>query len=358
MQRDSARLRESAARLAEVVEANLASAMHALLKGDDALANVTALRDKRANRMLREITQDCHAFIARHLPSGGHLRLVSSILRLATELERIGDYSVTISREAVHLSHPPQGIIRRELEAMAADALQMLRQAMQSFNQGNAELARGTKAMADQVGRRLAVAVADLVSQADTGKETVKDLLDLFVIFQMLERVSDRAKNLCEETLFATVGETKPLKIYQVLFVDTENRLASQMAEFIGMKTYGDTARFSSGGSHPAAAIDPRLAQFMQRHGHDLGDAAPKRIELNDDIEEVTDVIISLEGPVRQHVSSIPFHAAFLAWDLEPLPELPGEADKWRPYEHLYRCISVRIRDLMDLLRGEGDGSP
>ena len=71
--------------------------MHALLTRDRELAAEVILGDLPINREVRAIDALCHAFVARHLPSAGHLRFVSSVLRLNVELERIGDYAVTIA---------------------------------------------------------------------------------------------------------------------------------------------------------------------------------------------------------------------------------------------------------------------
>ena len=83
---------------------------------------------------MREIDRLCHKFIAVHLPSGTHLRLLSSIIRMNIELERIGEYAVTISREEVQLSSPPAGMTGREIERLSSETLLMLNQSIKDFN--------------------------------------------------------------------------------------------------------------------------------------------------------------------------------------------------------------------------------
>ena len=79
--------------MGDLVEASVSNATKAFLTENAALANHTVLSDNVINRKMREIDHDCHTFIARHLPSAGHLRLISSIIRLNINLERIGDYA-------------------------------------------------------------------------------------------------------------------------------------------------------------------------------------------------------------------------------------------------------------------------
>jgi phosphate transport system protein len=101
LERDLSRIKQHLASLAESIEAAVEDAVHALLTGNGKLANTTVLGDQSINRASRALDRMCHGFIALHLPSAGHLRLVSSIIRGNLSLERIGDYAVTICREVV-----------------------------------------------------------------------------------------------------------------------------------------------------------------------------------------------------------------------------------------------------------------
>ena len=77
-----------------LVEEALENAVTALIKIDHELAYAIILEDNCINRGFEEINQLCYGFVARHLPSAGHLRMISSILRMNIEMERIGDYEV------------------------------------------------------------------------------------------------------------------------------------------------------------------------------------------------------------------------------------------------------------------------
>ena len=90
-----------------------------LLEGKAQLANDTILRDKPINRKRREIIGLCITFMAVHSPSASHLRQITAILRMADNLERMGDHAVTIAREGIQLPHLPTGSIRDAMQAMA-----------------------------------------------------------------------------------------------------------------------------------------------------------------------------------------------------------------------------------------------
>ena len=207
LSKDLARIREEVAFLGAAVLKAQEDATRSALTGDRALGNQTILRDHPINRQTREINRLCHAFLAIHLPSAGHLRLISSILRLVNELERIGDYAATIAREGLQLPHLPTGRLKQEMEAMAEQAQTCLRLSMKSFNEKDAELARKAKAMASQ-GKGLGdTAFEDLVKESENSHEKIRYLFDSLILTGRLKRVCDRCMNICEETLFTVIGE-------------------------------------------------------------------------------------------------------------------------------------------------------
>ncbi len=352
LQRDLSRIQQQLALLAEHVEDALGDAVHALLSGNEKLAHATALNDQSINRNSRALDRMCHGFIALHLPSAGHLRRMSALIRANLALERIGDYAVTICRESVQIARRPEGLVARELELMAGESRQMLKQAVAALVAGNAEQAKATMGMADQVERTFDTLFSDLVTQGD--HFSVKDLFAYLVIFNMLERVSDQAKNLCEDAVFAVTGEGKADKLYRILFLDEDNRLLGPMAAAIGRKNYPGSGDYQSAGRHAGPALSQSLLGFMQERGIDLGGHQPKALDLSR--QELADfhVIVSLQGPVRSYLESIPFHTAALEWEVGAVPEDMAEDQLRQRYETLYREIAVQLSNLMVTLRGEG----
>ncbi len=86
------------------------------------------LADHPINRKMREIDAACHAFIAVHLPSGHHLRLLSSFIRINIALERIGDYAATIARACGQLAGPPSGRMAQEIDRFSGEVKVMMEQ--------------------------------------------------------------------------------------------------------------------------------------------------------------------------------------------------------------------------------------
>ncbi len=352
LENDLNRIRESLISIAGQVETALKDSVHALMTGNDKLAHATALGDKPINRAIRELDRQCHGFVALHLPSAGHLRFVSSVMRMGIELERVGDYAVTISRESVQLGKPPEGIIAREVELMADESAQMLNQAIEAFKKENADMARATMAMADQVERTFETVFEDLSQEG--GDTHPRQLFAHLVIFNMLERVSDQAKNICEEIVFAVTGETKPPKMYKILFLDEDNASRSQMAEAIARKTFPNSGIYGSAGRTAAKELHEGTVSFLAGRGVDITGAKPKALEPVPHELAQYHVLVSLQGAVKDYVKALPFHTAALEWDLGQSPaSLDGEASVKR-LEEIYREMALQVRDLMETLRGVG----
>ena len=344
-----ARFREIAAR----VERAVADAVRTVLTGDEDLAYRTILNDERINREVRALDRLCHKFVAVHLPSAGPLRRMSSVIRTNIQLERLGDYAVIISRESVQLSRPPEGAIARELEMTSTDARRTLHQAISAFVEENGEVARATMHLADTVEHTMD-AIYEALLGPESSEET-RDRIALFVIFNMLKRVWDQAKNICEETVFAVYGEQKSPRVHDILFVDRDNGCASQMAEAIARKTHGEHARFRSAGRDPAAALDSRMVTFMERIGFDMSATAPRPVAGELAHLDRYYLLVSLDGPVRSYVPRVPFHTAALTWDVGSVGAETGDEDAARQLQTIYRDLAVRIDDLMQVLRGGGE---
>lgn len=351
LEKDLNRIRERIATMGELVQESLKNAVHALLTGNHKLASATILSDMPVNRLMREIDGLCHRFIAVHLPSAGHLRIISSVIRTNIELERIGDYAVTICRESVQLPNPPKGVLASKIELMADETRRMLTQALDAFNEGNADAAKATMGMAAQIDRTFD-AIFEELTHAESGWE-LKDIMGLFVVFHRLERVAAQSKNICEETVFAVTGETKAPKTYRILFLDQDNSCLSQMAEAIARKNYPNSGKYSSAGRQAAEKINPDLNEFLQQRGFDLGQMLPSNLELAPPELANYHVIVSLQGALMSYLPELPFHTIGLEWDLGSCPSgLPQEATQQR-LEELYREIAAQVQDLMETLRGE-----
>ena len=236
LERDLDDIRQRVVEIGDSVGVGLKRALHAVVTHNPDLGSQVILEDLPINRNVRELDRRCHAFVARHLPGAGHLRFVSSVLRINIALERIGDYAVTVSRELAQLSGPVPEDLARDVDLLGDQVRDMLAQSIKAFREDNAEMARGTKAMAAQVERSFARTFYALVEAGEADRRPIRDLFALLVMLNRVSRVASQAKNICEETLFIGTGETKQPKVYRVLFVDHDGTGPAQLASAFGTR--------------------------------------------------------------------------------------------------------------------------
>lgn len=325
------------------IEEALSNSVHAVLHCDRNLAGTTILGDYVVNRQTREIDRLIHAFVARHLPSAGHLRFVSAVLRLSVAMERIGDYTATISRTAVQLSTQPPAVVARDIEMMLEHGRRMLHDSVRSFLGRDANLARATLTAANQFAHLYDKVFSDLAQEGDTHSRPSSDLFGFLATFNRLERVIHQAKNICEETIFVVTGQSKGEKVFQILFVDERNDGASQLAEHFTRKAFPNSGRYRSAGWNAAEEVDRRYADFARQTGLDLAAAWPAPLASLTETLDDFHVVVALGKDAWQHLPRIPFHTTVVNWDLG------AQQDP----ESAYRALAPRIRELMEVLRGE-----
>ena len=318
-------------------------AVTAVLKLDKDLAAITVIGDYTINRQTRELDRLCHAFVARHLPSAGHLRYVSAVMRLDIALERIGDYAATIARTAAQLSTAPPAVVARDIEMMSEHARRMLNDALRSFQQRDVAIAQATLNAAAQFAQYFDRVFADLVREGEQHSRPVEDLFSLMATFNRLERVIHQAKNLCEETTFVVTGRTKGEKTFQILFVDERNEGPSQLAEHFTRKAFPQSGTYRSAGWDAAEVVAPAYAHFAQTVGLDLSRSWPTPLSTLTDQFDDYQLVVGIGQGARERIGRMPFHTTVLEW---PIDVAAGP-------EAAYRQLAPRVRELMELLRGE-----
>lgn len=335
-------------RLGEValqVEDNLRHAVQAVLELDRKLANETLIKDRAVNQEIRDLDHLCHLFVARHLPSGSHLRFVSAVLRLGVALERVGDYSVAICRIARQIESPLPDAVRNNMEMMGRHAGKALGTALAGFLEGDPDSARVSRGFASQAAGIYPYALEALITAADSDRRPARDLFGILLVFRLLQRTAEQALNACEQTLFAVKGKRKKEKRYRILFLDSDHTMLAKLAEVALSESHPHVGRIGSAGLEPGPALDPKLVDFCRRRGIALteGDAT-RSFDDALDVGPHYHVIVGLGVDPATHFD-VPYLTAVLQWDLDE----DGVTPETR-IEDLYRALMDRVRGLMATL--------
>ncbi len=195
---DNARL--DVVRLGALTLDAIRSATHALERRDGSLAARVIAGDDEIDDTRRRVESACIELIWKQQPVASELRAIAGALQIVTDLERIGDYAVDISKNAIKLIDVPVRPASVEIGQIAAVAQTMLADAMRAYREGDAEVADSVIERDDEVDQLYRSGIEALQSemQADSGVVPAGTIL-LFVL-ATIERVGDRAQNIAWKT--------------------------------------------------------------------------------------------------------------------------------------------------------------
>ena len=351
LEHDLTVIRSRVSELVERVDTALEDAIRALLTGDLELANEVVLGDLVVNRRVRKLDSKCHAFVARHLPSAGHLRFVSSVLRLSIALERVGDYAVIIARELAQLESPPPQQVADDMELNGEQVRKMFRQAGQAFCEDNADLAEGTRGMGHIVKVSLRKLTRDLMQ---AGPDLpVNDVIALAGVVNSLRRVADQSENICEETIFVATGQVARKRLSSVLFLDKHDDCQTQLAVAYARKAWGEANHFESAGWNAVEDVDSECRRFLEKRGLDSRDLQTKTLEeLGAGVLDY-EVIVSLDPDPIKHIEyDLPFQTVVLEWDVGDVPSGVEGEEAQAALETIFSRLREEIGRLVEIMRG------
>lgn len=201
-------LRHHLLEMGGLVEKQIADAIHALVERDDEFARLIIERDRTVNRMEVQIDDICLRLLALHQPTARDLRLITTALKINTDLERAGDMAENICERVLELCREPQLKPLIDLPRMAAIAQGMLRQALDAFVREDAELALQVCHQDDEVDQLTDQLLRELLTFMLEDPHTISRALRLIFISKYLERLADHATNIAEMVIFMVKGKS------------------------------------------------------------------------------------------------------------------------------------------------------
>ena len=190
-----------------MVEKSLNEAVVALRSQDIAQAKIIYDADRQINKKHFDIEESVITLIATQQPMARDLRLLTAILEVTTELERMGDYAKGIARITVRIGQKELLPPIRHILPMTEVCGDMLHRAVQAFVERDADAARSIPKEDDQVDEFFNTIYRELMDQMIANPGSVDQANHLLWVAHNLERVADRVTNVCERIVFVVTGE-------------------------------------------------------------------------------------------------------------------------------------------------------
>jgi len=203
-----AHLRKLILEMGGLVERQIGDATSSLATSDRTLAERTIERDHEVNRYDVDIDEECLRLLALHQPAARDLRLITTSLKITTDLERVGDMAVNISERAIDLSETPAMPLQGDLPRMADTVRKMLRESLDAFVREDADLALSVCKEDDVIDAMHAQMFADVLGRMSRDPSLVVAGTATLFVSKYLERIADHATNIAEMVIFMVKGKS------------------------------------------------------------------------------------------------------------------------------------------------------
>jgi phosphate transport system protein len=200
------RLKKELLALGAIVEELLRKSVRALQERNETLAREVMAADERVDNREVELEEDGLKIIALHQPVAVDLRFIVAVLRINSDLERIGDLAVNIAERARYLAGAGYEAPGIDFTAMAEKAQEMLTKSLDAFvnmDPGLAQQVIEMDSVVDEMNRQMYCAVYGMIRR-DPGQ--VEALLHLLSASRHLERIADHATNIAEDVIYMVEG--------------------------------------------------------------------------------------------------------------------------------------------------------
>ena len=189
-------------------EAALGQAVDALLERDAERAQRVIDGDRVIDMMEVEIEEQSINLLALQQPMARDLRTLTSAMKIATDLERVGDHAVNIAQSAIRLTQSRPIAPEPEIVEMARLSREMLSDALEAFVRGDAQMGREVCKRDDKVDALNRSVFRIMLTHMMEDPHTIGAALELFLVSRNLERVADLATNIGEDVVFLVEGKS------------------------------------------------------------------------------------------------------------------------------------------------------
>ncbi len=355
LERDIRRLRDKVSEMGALAVAANRRCVYALEQKNRQIAYSVILRDQHIDELEKELDRLCLEFIVRQQPVGRTLRFAYSMIKVNSELERVGDYAESMARHILDLASRDVGVPNAHFNEIAERAITMLSESVLAFVTEDESIARRTMVADAEVNRLRHELSRELLDLVRDGKLPVEALFPMMTLVNRFERVADQAKSICQEALYIQTGEYVKhpgTEAVRIIFLDDTNACLSQMAEAIGNSLALPRFVFTSAGVEDGS-IDSGTKTFLKHKGLDISRATAKTVGHVPHFDYYQ-IFIGLHPSARRAFPPPPTKAVCIEWSLvDPRSVTGTEREVGSAYETAYEYLHKQIDDLANAVVGD-----
>ncbi len=190
-----------------MVESQLKNALQAFSVADEEMAHNVEEQDSEVDRMEVDLDKQCALVLVKRNPAAVDLRLVLSISRSVSDLERVGDEAAKIARYAAssqELTEPRHG---RDIDHLGKDALEMVRCSLDAFARQDPRSAYQVASRDRDLDEQCSRAMLALVESMTRNPKDISSHISLLWVLRALERIGDHACNVAENVVYLVGGK-------------------------------------------------------------------------------------------------------------------------------------------------------
>jgi phosphate transport system protein len=220
-------LRSAVLQMGGLVEQQLHDGVKALYSGDSRLGDEVARLDYRVNALEVAIDEDCSRILATRNPTASDLRLIVTVIKTITDLERIGDEAEKLGHIAARLASLDRPADRyREIKHLGDLVGEMVHGALDAFARLDTEAALAVARRDRIVDEEFEAIQRQCITFMIEDPRSIRRALDVLWVARALERIGDHAKNICEYVVYLVLGKD----IRHRSIADVERALAEARA--------------------------------------------------------------------------------------------------------------------------------
>ena len=192
-----------------LIERSIENATQAMVNRDVEIAKAAIAADEEINQKERDVESLCFKLLLQQQPVAKDLRLISSALKMITDMERIGDQAADIAGIVSYIASEPEIKGLAHLSQMGQNAIIMVRGSLDAYVRKDLDLARTIMGMDDAIDVLFDIVKDELIAHIRSDASSGSQAIDLLMIAKYYERIGDHAQNIAEWVEYALTGKHK-----------------------------------------------------------------------------------------------------------------------------------------------------